>query len=111
MGHERKKKSYVEPPSQTINAQDESIRAEKSHVQKEVDRVLKWGIIFSIVWMGGVGSLIAVMLGLKARRRILDSNGAIAGMGQVWWCLIVGGLGVVWWLPIIVIGVINNFSR
>ncbi|MBM4328027.1 MAG: hypothetical protein FJ118_12795 [Deltaproteobacteria bacterium] len=86
------------------------VDAESGHIQEEVARVLRRGIIFSILWLFGIGSLIAVMSGLKARRLILDSNGAVGGMGQVWWRLIVGGLGVAFWLPILVVGVINNLS-
>jgi hypothetical protein len=86
------------------------VEAERNLSQEQVDRTLRWGIIFSILWLMGIGSLIAVISGLKARRLILDSNGAIAGMGKVWWCLIVGSLGIAFWLPLIIAGVLNTLS-
>jgi hypothetical protein len=37
--------------------------------QDQVDRNLKWGIIFSIVWLAGIGSLLATIFGFRARKR------------------------------------------
>lgn len=45
----------------------------------------------------GVGSLIAVVQGIKARKIIRQSNGEIKGMGKVIWCFIVGGAGLLFW--------------
>jgi hypothetical protein len=87
------------------------VETEMNHSQKEINSVLKRGIIFSIIWLAGIGSLIAIMSGLKARRLILHSNGALLGMGRVWWCIVFGSLGMAIWLPIVVIGIINNLSR
>jgi hypothetical protein len=56
----------------------------------------------------GIGSVIAVVAGLKARRLIRKSGGALAGMGRVWWCLVVGVLGILLWIPVMVIGIANN---
>ena len=77
--------------------------------QSQLDSMLKWGIIFSLFWLAGVGSLVAVVLGLKARKEIAASNGMLAGSGRVRWCLIVGGLGLALWVPIVVIGMLNQF--
>jgi len=75
--------------------------------QSRVDSLLKRGIVFSIVWLGGIGSLIAVVSGIKARKLINQSDGKLSGMGRVWWCLILGGIGILIWLPIVVIILIN----
>lgn len=76
--------------------------------QSQLDSILKWGIIFSIFWLAGVGSLVAVILGLKAKKAIAASNGLLVGSGRVRWCLIVGGLGLALWVPIVVVGVVNQ---
>jgi len=81
------------------------------HVQGEVNALLKRGIIFSILWLAGIGSVIAILSGLKAKRLIAQSRGGSLGMGGVWWCLIVGGIGVVLWVPVIMIAVINNLTK
>ncbi len=53
------------------------------------------GFVLSIVWIGGISSLAAVVLGLRARRIIKQSGGAIVGIKLAWWCILEGTLGVV----------------
>jgi hypothetical protein len=77
--------------------------------QSQVDQSLKWGIIFSIIWLAGIGSFIALIKGLKARKAIAQSEGVLVGAGRAWWCIIAGGLGFVFWLPVIVAGIRNQF--
>lgn len=79
--------------------------------QDQIDRTLKWGIVFSIVWLMGLGSLFAVLSGLKARKAINASGGALVGTGKVWWCLIVGGLGIAFWLALFVAVVLPLLIR
>jgi len=80
-------------------------------MQKKVRQLLKWGVVFSILWLGGIGSLIAIVCGAKARRFIKESGGQIRGAGGAWWCLIVGSLGLVIWLPILAASVFNRLSN
>ena len=77
--------------------------------QEQVDRKLSWGIVFSICWIAGIGSILAVMSGLKANRAINSSNGTLVGKGKAWWCIIVGAIGLILWVPILIIGVVNQF--
>ena len=77
--------------------------------QDRVDRLLRWGVIFSIVWLMGLGSAVAVVNGWRARSLIQASGGSIGGMGRAWWCLIVGGLGFLLWAPILVVNVAHQF--
>jgi hypothetical protein len=76
--------------------------------QRRVDDLLRWGVVFSIFWMMGIGSLIAVVCGMKAKQ-IVEGAGPRAP-GRVWWCLIVGGLSIAIWLPVVVIGIVNHMA-
>lgn len=73
-----------------------------------VDELLKKGVWFSIFWLLGFGSFIAIKNGLKARTIINNSNGEIKSDGRVWWCLIVGGLGISFWLFVLIMAFLNN---
>ena len=53
------------------------------------------GFVLSLVWIGGIGSLAAVILGLRARRIIKQSGGTIVGIKLAWWCILEGTLGFV----------------
>ena len=76
--------------------------------KQEVDALLKKGVWFSIFWLLGFGSFIAVRNAFKARQIIKRSDGKIPPDGRVMWCFIVGGLGFGFWLFVIVMGIINN---
>ena len=78
------------------------------HKQNKVNILLKWGIVFSILWLAGIGSLIAFVSAMKAKKMINDSNDELNGAGRVWWCLIVGGFGILFWVPIVLIGIVNQ---
>jgi len=70
---------------------------------------LKWGIVFSLLWLAGIGSIVALLLGWKAIIAIKASNGTLVGAGRGWWCLIVGGLGLLFWLALVIVGISNQF--
>ena len=72
--------------------------------------MLRRGIIFSIFWLMGVGSLIAVIQAIKARKIIRRSNGEIRGSGKVMWCFIVGGAGLLFWGFVILMVVIKSVT-
>ena len=67
----------------------------REDVQRRVRWLLRIGIFFSIFWLAGIGSIISIVLGLKARNIIKRANMNLNGMGGVYWCLIVGGLGLI----------------
>ena len=60
------------------------------------------GFVFSIA-LPLVGSLTAVILGLKGRRIINASEGRIGGSLIAWWCILAGAIGTL----LALIGVIN----
>ena len=76
--------------------------------QEQLDRTLSRGIVFSIIWIMGFGSLYAFTCGLRARRMIRASGGTLKGTKRVWWCLIVGLIGMLVWFPIFAVGIFNN---
>jgi len=63
--------------------------------QIRLSRSLTTGFAFSIVWLAGVGSLIALAIGIKALVQISRSGKKLSGSGLAWWCVVVGGIGVV----------------
>ncbi|HEX6182961.1 MAG TPA: hypothetical protein VFZ44_03550 [Pyrinomonadaceae bacterium] len=63
-------------------------------LQLRVSKMLGYGFAFSIVWAGGVGSLIALVIGLRARKLIRQADGEVAGIRMAWWCIIAGTLGL-----------------
>jgi len=69
--------------------------ARRLEQQVRVSRILSDGFMFSIVWLGGIGSLIALIQGLRALRIIRQSRGQLTGINMAWWCVIAGALGVV----------------
>jgi len=72
--------------------------------------MLRRAIIFSIFWLMGVGSLIAVIQAIKARKIIRRSNGEIRGSGKVMWCFIVGGAGLLFWGFVMLMVVIKSVT-
>lgn len=76
--------------------------------QRKIDKFLVWGIVFSLFWIWGIGSFVALIMGLKAREVILESNGTCRGSIRVWWCLLFGGVGVVWTTAVVVMAYIKN---
>ena len=77
-------------------------------MQYRLDSMLQFGIICSIVWMMGLGSLYAFYYGLRARSIIKSSGGQLVGMKRANWCIIVGGIGIAVWLPIFTVIVMRR---
>ena len=64
-------------------------------LQIKVSKILSRGFVFSIVWLGGIGSLIAFISGLYAMRIIDKSKEQIGGIKMAWWCMIAGLIGMI----------------
>ena len=62
-------------------------------LQMRVSRMLGLGFALSLAWTGGISSLIAFFIGLRARRLIGESGGDISGMRMAWWCIVAGAAG------------------
>jgi hypothetical protein len=63
--------------------------------QIRLSLLLGYGFAFSTVSLGGVGALIAFIIGWRALRIIKSSGGQLAGRWMAWWCVTAGGLEAV----------------
>ena len=52
-------------------------------------------LVLAIIWLGGVGSLAAVVLGILAIRKINDARGRQGGKGLAIAGTVIGGIGIV----------------
>ena len=99
------------PTFLSITDFDKTLKVEDiEQLQEKVNKMLVRGVIFSIFWMLGIGSFIAILEATKARKLIVHSNNLIEGMGKVWWCFIVGGLGLAFWIFVLISGLVNNYK-
>jgi len=58
-------------------------RAAPSYATPSTQRTSKmaiWSLVLSILWLGGLGSLAGILLGISARRRIADTGERGAGL-------------------------------
>lgn len=83
---------------------------QKLEQQVKVSRMLANGFAFSLVALGGIGSLFALIIGLRAWKIIKQSKGEISGIVMAWWCIIVGALGVLTIPPFIIYLVLQNIK-
>ena len=63
--------------------------------QVKVSRMLGMAFVLSITGFSGIGSFIALILGLKAARMIQASQGRISGGVMAGWCILAGALGTI----------------
>lgn len=78
--------------------------------QVKLSLLLGCGFAFSLLGVGGLGSLIAFAIGLHARERIKRSHAPLAGLMLAWWCILFGGLGAVI-LPLKLAWTISSLRR
>lgn len=63
--------------------------------QVKVSKMLGMAFVLTISPVFGVGSLVALILGLKASRIIQASHGTISGGLMAGWCILAGALGTI----------------
>ncbi len=54
--------------------------ASQPQAGQRTDRMAAWSLVLSIVWLGGLGSLAGIALGIAARRRIAETGGRGTGL-------------------------------
>jgi hypothetical protein len=63
--------------------------------QIALSKSLGLGFALSVVPTAGVGSIAAIVIGLRARKKIATSRYELTGSGMAAWCIIVGSLGLI----------------
>lgn len=76
-------------------------------LQIKVSKLLSVGFAFSLVWLAGIGSLIALICGFRALKLIKQSQNQLIGKGMAWWCIVAGGVGAVVLPYYLITGMVN----
>jgi hypothetical protein len=76
--------------------------------QVRVSKRLGVGFACSLLGVGGIASLVALIIGLRARREINQSGGEIVGLRMAWWCIITGAIGTLVFPPLVALLVIRQ---
>lgn len=72
-----------------------------SEQQQQIDeqialsKSLGLGLALSMIPTAGLGSLAAIIIGLRAQKKIETSKYELTGRGVALWCIVVGGIGLV----------------
>jgi len=64
-------------------------------IQVRLSKMLAMGFALSLVGAAGLGSLAALLIGLKALTVINRSPVELDGKWMAWWCIIIGSLGAI----------------
>jgi len=75
-------------------------------LQIKICKLLGLGFALSILHFGvtpiaGLGSLAALLLGLRVRRMMKTATAPVGGAELMWWCIIGGGAGSFYLIPTI----------
>lgn len=68
---------------------------EKENIQTEVNRLVQRGIIFGVIWIMGIGSIIAVTSGIQALKLINTSGYSIEGKSKAVRSILIGITGII----------------
>ena len=52
-------------------------------------------LVLGLVWLGGIGAILAIVFGSVAQRQIRDSGGRQTGRGMASWGIALGILGLI----------------
>lgn len=71
-------------------------------VQTEVNRLVNRGIVLGLVWIMGIGSVIALISGFQAKKLIRTSENGLTGKKKANQSILIGILGLLVWVVIII---------
>lgn len=77
-------------------------------VQARTNGLAVASLVLGIVWMGGIGSLLAIIFGVSAKGQIKSSQGTQSGAGMATAGVVLGCLGVGFILLIVVVSAIGG---
>lgn len=77
--------------------------------QKNIYKYTKVALVFSLVWLAGLGSIIGIIYSRKALKIIKNSQNVLSGKGMAIFSMILGIFGVSFW-GIVAIGAILSKS-
>ena len=78
-------------------------------VQTEVNRLVNRGIVLGLVWIMGIGSVIALISGFQAKKLIRTSESILTGNKKANQSILIGILGLLVW--VVVIAFVVNYRR
>jgi len=73
-----------------ITAEDRS----QIEAQVALSKSLGLGVALSLLPVAGLGSLAAIVIGVRAKKKIKESGDKLAGGGMASWCVAVGYVGL-----------------
>ena len=79
--------------------------------QVKVSRMLGLAFALSITGVGGIGSLVALIIGWRALRVIQSENGRITGRWMAWWCILAGAIGFLIITPLVIADILRSFEQ
>lgn len=63
--------------------------------QITLSKSLGLGFALSVIPTAGIGSVAAIIIGLRARKKIATSRYELTGSGMAAWCVVVGSIGLI----------------
>lgn len=60
-----------------------------------LSKSLGLGFALSIIPTAGIGSIAAIVIGFRARKKIATSRYELTGSGIAAWCIVVGSIGLI----------------
>jgi hypothetical protein len=82
---------------------------EQENLQIEFNRIVNRGVILGIVWIMGVGSIIALISGFQANKILKEADYNLEGKEKIRKCFVVGIAGLLVW--VIAITIIIVFKK
>jgi hypothetical protein len=64
------------------------------YVRRPLNRLAAASIVFAVVWLWGLGSVLAIISGHVARRAIDESHGEVGGAGIASTAIVLGWVGI-----------------
>ncbi len=77
--------------------------------QTEINRLVNRGIVLGLVWIMGIGSVIALISGFQAKKLIRSSENVLTGNKKANQSILIGILGLLVW--VVVFAFIIKYKR